>query len=78
MDHRRELYEMNYEDLLAKARDLMCQIDTLKIKAHSDGMTIRINKSLIAKMEHEIYQLRFVQETLEKEIKKISGDLESS
>jgi len=55
MDHMRELYEMHYEDLLAKARELMCQIDNLKIKAHADGMTIRINKSLIAKMENEIY-----------------------
>ncbi|CDW78838.1 UNKNOWN [Stylonychia lemnae] len=78
MDHMRELNDMHYEDLLAKGRELMCQIDSLKIKAHTDGMAIRINKTMIAKQEQEIYELRFVQETLEKQIKKMSGDLEES
>lgn len=59
MDHRREQQNMYYEDLLSKSRDLMFVMDEVKIKAHTDTMTIRTSKTMIAKMEQQIYEFRF-------------------
>ena len=73
---KREQQNMKYEDLLSRSRDLLHIIDDFKVKAHADQMAIRVGKSLAAKLEQQIYDLRFVQETLEKEVKNNSSLIE--
>jgi hypothetical protein len=60
MDLKREQLEMKYEDLLSTSRELMRLIDEFKVNAYQDQMHIRIGKTMLARLEKEIYDLRFV------------------
>eukprot|EP00347_Sterkiella_histriomuscorum_P014662 403360026 len=76
MDLKREQHEMKYEDLLSTSRELMCIIDKQKMQTHQDQTSVRIGKTMMAKLEKELYELRFAQETLEKEVKSNSTIIE--